>query len=131
MSLRIALVDDHAPFRACVRQLLAQHGFEVVAECDEGTQLLDALARTRPDVVVLDVSMPGMDGPQTARHLRAHHPGVRIVALSMHDDPRVVAAMAAAGAQAYLRKDDALPDLPRVLHKLAASGDEEGSPPLF
>lgn len=123
MSLRIALVDDHAQFRINLKLLLQRQGFEVVMDCEGGLQGLQTLARLVPadfpDVVVMDVAMPGMSGQEATRRVMANWPHARVLALSMHDDTLVMSAMASAGALGYLCKDASLPELLQAVHNVA------------
>jgi DNA-binding NarL/FixJ family response regulator len=105
-SIRVLIADDHAVVREGVRHVLgAEHGFEVVGEAADGieaSRLAEALA---PDVVVLDLSMPGGSGLDAARRIRATMPGCRVLVLSIHDHAEYVQQSVLAGAQGYLRKD--------------------------
>jgi DNA-binding NarL/FixJ family response regulator len=99
------LVDDHAIVRAGVRALLAAHeGLEVVGEADSGEEALARVAAAAPDVVLLDLSLPGMSGIAAARALREAQPGVRLVALSMHEDAEYVQGFLEAGGSGYVPK---------------------------
>lgn len=103
--VRLFLVDDHAIVRAGVRALLQSHGqFEVVGEAESGEEALTKAPATRPDVVLLDLSLPGMNGIATARALRERLPGLRMVALSMHEDPEYVQGFLEAGGSGYVPK---------------------------
>ena len=121
MTLRILLADDHKMFRDGLRPLLArQKGLTVVGEASDGAEVV-ALTRTlRPDLVILDVSMPGLNGVEAAREIRAIDPGIRVVMLSMHADRRFVLEALKAGASAYLLKDDAFEDLVRAIPRIMA-----------
>jgi DNA-binding NarL/FixJ family response regulator len=112
MAIRVLIVDDHAIMREGLRTLIAgRDDMDVVGEASDGASALQLAASLAPDVVVLDVSMPGMNGIETARRLCARCPGIRIVALSAHADRRFVAEMLRAGACGYLPKDDAFDEL--------------------
>jgi DNA-binding NarL/FixJ family response regulator len=103
--IRLFLVDDHAIVRAGVRALLAAHeGLEVVGEADSGEEALARVAAAAPDVVLLDLSLPGMSGIAAARALREAQPGVRLVALSMHEDAEYVQGFLEAGGSGYVPK---------------------------
>ena len=108
----VLLVDDHRIMRDGLRALLErQDGISVVGEAADGPSAL-ALARTlRPDVVILDISLPGLSGIEVATRIAAELPYTRTVALSKHDDHRFVARMIKAGASAYLIKDCAFDEL--------------------
>jgi DNA-binding NarL/FixJ family response regulator len=103
--VRLFLVDDHAIVRAGVRALLAHHDMlEVVGEAESGEEALARVPTTAPDVVLLDLSLPGMNGIETARALRAVVPAARLVALSMHEDPEYVQGFLEAGGSGYVPK---------------------------
>ncbi|MDZ7801033.1 MAG: response regulator transcription factor [Trueperaceae bacterium] len=103
--LRLFVVDDHAIVRAGVCMLLdARDGFEVVGEADSGEEALRAAPELAPDVVVLDLSLPGINGIETARRLRTLLPGAHFVALSMHEDPAYVQGFLEAGGSGYVPK---------------------------
>ena len=112
MSVRILLADDHKIFRDGLRRLLdSRAGFEVVAEAENGLQVLDLCACTAVDLVVMDISMPGLNGVDTTRKLMERTDPPKVVVLSMHDDRRFVRSMLRAGASAYLLKDCGFPEL--------------------
>ena len=101
----VALVEDHALTRAGVKTALAATGeFEVVAEASDGTGGFDEILRTRPDVAVIDIGLPGIDGIELTRRLRTQLKELRIVILTMHDIDREILAALAAGADAYVVK---------------------------
>lgn len=112
MSVTILLADDHRIFRAGLRPLLAaQPDLAVIAEADDGLRAL-ALARDlKPDVAVLDITMPGLNGLEVTRHLAREAPSVRVIILSMHSDRRYVLEALRAGARGYLLKDAGFDEL--------------------
>jgi len=109
--IRVMLVDDHALVRMGFRMLLAssQHGepVEVVAEAGSGEQACQEYARAKPDVVVMDLSMPGMGGLEAVRRLLAQDPKARVLALSAHEDTAHPRRVLRAGALGYLAKRSA------------------------
>jgi two-component system invasion response regulator UvrY len=105
--IRVMLVDDHALVRMGFRMLLADARVEVVAEFDDGEQACAEYARIRPDVVVMDLSMPGMGGLEAVRRLLAQDPKARILALSAHEDTAHPQRVLRAGALGYLTKRSA------------------------
>ncbi len=122
-KIRIALVDDHNLFRAGIRALLEQiNGFEIVLEAANGQELLDALPRTKVDVILLDIDMPVMDGIETAKELQKRFPKIKIVMLSLHDEDRIILHLMEIGASGYLLKD-ADPDEVEKAIKTVKSGE--------
>jgi two-component system invasion response regulator UvrY len=105
--IRVMLVDDHALVRMGFRMLLADAQCEVVAEADSGEQACADYARVQPDVVVMDLSMPGMGGLEAVRRLLAQDPKARILALSAHEDTAHPRRVLRAGALGYLAKRSA------------------------
>jgi two-component system invasion response regulator UvrY len=105
--IRVMLVDDHALVRMGFRMLLADAGFTVVAEADSGEQACADYPQVRPDVVVMDLSMPGMGGLEAVRRLLAQDAKARILALSAHEDTAHPRRVLHAGALGYLAKRSA------------------------
>ena len=104
--IRIILVDDHTIIRDGIRALLSdQEGIEVVGEAGNGQDLLELLATTAVDVVLMDMNMPIMDGMEATRRLREEYPEVRVLALSMLDDEEYINRMFEAGATGYVVKN--------------------------
>ncbi len=104
---RVMLVDDHVLVRMGFRMLLADAGIDVVAECGSGEEALPAYAQAGPDVVVMDLSMPGMGGLEAIRRLLAQDPKARVLALSAHEDTAHPQRVLRAGALGYLAKRSA------------------------
>lgn len=103
--LRLMLADDHRMVRSGLSNLLArQPGWAVTAEADDGEELLGLVEADPPDVVVLDLNMPRMGGIEATRRIKADHPEIRVVVLSMHDEPEYVIRSLQAGADAYVFK---------------------------
>lgn len=105
--IRLMLVDDHVLVRMGFRMLLANAGIEVVAEAGDGEQACQDYARVKPDVVVMDLSMPGMGGLEAVRRLLAQDPKARVLALSAHEDTAHPSRVLRAGALGYLAKRSA------------------------
>ena len=105
--IRVMLVDDHALVRMGFRMLLADAQVEVVAEAGDGEQACQDYPRVRPDVVVMDLSMPGMGGLEAVRRLLAQDPKARVLALSAHEDTAHPRRVLRAGALGYLAKRSA------------------------
>ncbi len=122
MAIRIVIVDDHRIVREGLRGLLeAQPDMEVVAEAGDGRSALRLIQEHSPNVVVMDVSMPDLNGIEATRQITGHVPGVRVLALSMHSDGRFVAGMLGAGAAGYLSKDCASDELVAAVHAVVAN----------
>lgn len=114
------LVDDHALVRMGFRMLLADAGMSVVAECDSGEQACSDYPRAQPDVVVMDLSMPGMGGLEAVRRLLAQDGKARILALSAHEDTAHPRRVLKAGALGYLAKRSAPETLITAVRAVAA-----------
>ena len=106
-TIRVMLVDDHALVRMGFRMLLADAQIEVAAEADTGEQACQDYPQVRPDLVVMDLSMPGMGGLEALRRLLAHDPKARVLALSAHEDTIHPRRVLRAGALGYLAKRSA------------------------
>jgi DNA-binding NarL/FixJ family response regulator len=121
MALSVLLVDDHPIFREGVRSLLgSQPGVEVVAEADDGAGAVEAARTQKPDIVVIDVSMPGMNGLDATLRITAEAPDAKVLCLSMHSDRRFVDAALRSGARGYLLKECAIEELVSAIHAVAA-----------
>lgn len=119
--MRILIADDHGIVRGGMKLLIdRQPDMEVVAEASDGVEAFERAVQVRPDLAVLDVSMPRLTGLQAARQIKAHLPGCQVLMLSMHDDQRYVFEALRAGASGYVLKrevDDALLDAIRAVHR--------------
>jgi DNA-binding NarL/FixJ family response regulator len=112
MSIKIVLADDHKLIRDGLRHFLeSEQQMEVLAETDNGRDAVRLAAELEPDVVILDVSMPDMNGIEAARQINSGRSRTKVMALSMHSDRRFVARMFQAGAAAYLVKDTAIEEV--------------------
>jgi two-component system invasion response regulator UvrY len=106
-SVRVMVVDDQASFRRAARALIkTTSGFEPVGDADSGAEALRRADQVRPDLVLIDVCMPGMDGFETARHMKEAHPGCIVMLVSLEDFEGLAAMLASSGAVAMLRKQD-------------------------
>ena len=129
-TLRVLLVDDHALVRAGMRSLLRDIAdVEVVAEASDGAEALAIAERERPDVVLMDIAMKGMNGLEAAARLRERQPEAKIIILSMHTSEEYVLLALRAGAAAYLIKDSATSELELAL-KCVMRGDTYLSPAI-
>jgi len=112
MSVRIILADDHKIMREGLRALLAkQKEIEEIAEAESGRGEVELCAQLHPDVVVIDISMPDLNGIDATRQIIKQSPDMKVIALSMHSDKKYVKEMLSAGASGYLLKDAAFEEL--------------------
>ena len=100
---RILVADDHEEVRNTIVRLLKRH-FEVLAALEDGPTFLEAVVRLKPDLCVLDISMPNMSGIEVAQRIKQSDAGIRIVFLTLHDDPDFKTAALATGAEGYVTK---------------------------
>ena len=121
MHIKILLADDHKIVRDGLRAMISGHpDMEVVAEADNGRAAVTLAKQLAPDIVIMDISMPDLNGIEAARHIIADAPRVRIIALSMHSDSHYVKELFKAGASGYLLKDCAFEELANAIHTVAA-----------
>lgn len=110
--IRIIIADDHVMFRqGLLNMLKGADDIEIVADCGDGQEALKLIRRHTPDVAVLDVSMPKLDGISVARQVAWELPQTRVVILTMHDDPEVLERAEAAKVYGFVSKDDAFEEL--------------------
>ncbi|GAB3653173.1 response regulator transcription factor [Ramlibacter alkalitolerans] len=122
-AITIVVADDHDMVRAGLVALISRMaGMRVLAQARDGEELLGVLASWTPDIVLCDISMPRMDGMQSLQQLRARHPSVRVVMLSMHDGAAYVRRALQNGASGYLMKDAAPVELEYALRAVATTG---------
>jgi DNA-binding NarL/FixJ family response regulator len=123
------IVDDHLLLREAIRVALELAGHEVVGETGDGIEALRLVDELRPDVVLMDVMLPGIDGIEATRRLRARRSDALVVMLTMHGDPALVARAIRAGASAYLTKTFSMEEVVAAVEKVAG-GDVMLSPSL-
>jgi DNA-binding NarL/FixJ family response regulator len=126
---RVLLVDDHQLLRQAVRRALEDAGMEVIAEAGDGGEAVRLAAELRPDVVLMDVSMPVLDGVEATRRIHAHDADLPILMLTMHGESSQRREAIEAGAAGFLTKDASMQDVVRTVHQ-AAGGDMALSPEL-
>ena len=119
-AVRVLLADDHTMLREGLRRSLELAGLTVVAEAADGQEAHRLAGQLRPDVVLMDVSMPVLDGVEATRLIRRDHPGVPVVVLTMHADEEVVRKAATAGAAGYLVKDCTTGEIVDAIRRVAA-----------
>jgi DNA-binding NarL/FixJ family response regulator len=116
--MRVLIADDHPLILAGIKQALeADEGFHVVAETQVGSQVLPLISQTKPDLALLDMRMPEMDGLTCLDRIREQHPKVKVVILSVSTDPDLIQNVLNRGASAYIVKSVNLQDLPSALRQ--------------
>lgn len=128
-AIRVLLADDHTMLREGLRRSLEDAGLDVVGEAADGEEAVALADRFRPDVVLMDVSMPRGGGVEATRQIRARMPEVEVLILTMHADPDVVTDAARAGAAGYLVKDCTTDDIVAML-RAVVEGEAALSPAL-
>lgn len=117
MTTKIILADDHKIMRDGLRILLEKElGMQVIGEAETGHQAVRLAHELLPDVVIVDIGMPDLNGIEATRQILAKNPNVKVIGLSMHSDKRFVAGMLSAGASGYLLKDCAFEELANAIH---------------
>ncbi len=127
---RVLLVDDHVVVRQGLKALFADEAdIEVIGEASNGREALEFLAQLEPDVVLMDISMPGLNGIEATRQIQQRHPGVKVVVLSMHANEEYVFQVLQAGASGYvLKQSDSMEVLSAI--RAAVAGGSFLSPPI-
>jgi DNA-binding NarL/FixJ family response regulator len=122
MSIRVLLVDDHKIIREGLRSLLNKTpDIEVVAEAENGRMARQLAREVMPDVIVMDISMPGLNGIEATRQILAAFPDIKVITLSMHPDNRLVVGMLDAGASGYVLKDCTFEELEKAIRTAMAN----------
>jgi len=121
--MRVLLADDHQILRDGIRRGLESAGEQVVGEADNGEHALELVRETKPDIVLMDLSMPVLDGVSATRRITEEFPDVRVVVLTMHDDPQRTRAALEAGAVGYMTKGTSFADVLDTLRR-AVAGEE-------
>jgi DNA-binding NarL/FixJ family response regulator len=125
MSLRVLIADDHAIVRQGIRHILEEDpdvGAEVVAEVADGREAVDRTAELHPDIAILDVAMPGLNGIEATRQIVKHGLNTRVLIVSMHGEETYVRQALKAGARGYVLKDSADAELGTAVRAVAAEG---------
>jgi DNA-binding NarL/FixJ family response regulator len=129
MGIRLLLADDHRMLREGLRRSMVDEGFDVLGEAEDGAEAVRLASELRPDVVLMDVSMPEMNGIEATRRIHGALPDVRVIMLTMHADAEVISEAIRAGASGYLVKDCSTDEVAEAV-RLAAGGDTALSPRL-
>lgn len=121
--IRVLIAEDHAVVREGLRLILAsQPDMEVVGEAGDGAEALAQAARLRPDIVLMDITMPGLSGLEATRRLKARHPGVGVLVLTMHEGEEYLFQLLHAGASGYLLKESASDELLAAIRAVHRGG---------
>ena len=129
MTIRLMLADDHRMLREGLSRSMREEGFEVVAEARNGAEAVQLATQVKPDVILMDVTMPELDGVEACRQIRDSYPVARVVMLTMHADQDVLANAIRAGASGYLVKDCSTNEIASAV-RMAAASDTALSPQL-
>jgi two-component system, NarL family, response regulator DegU len=129
VTIRVLLADDHRMLREGLRRSMVDEGFDVVGEADNGEEAVRLAADLQPDVILMDVSMPEMDGVEATRIIRSTDTATQVIMLTMHADTEVLADAIRAGASGYLVKDCSTEEVAEAV-RMAANGDTALSPQL-
>lgn len=120
---KIAVVDDQHLFRKGLISLLKEFdGLEVLYEASNGQELIALIKKKRPDVILLDIEMPVMDGIKTAEYLQANYPGIKILILTMHNEEEMIVHLIEKGAHGFLLKDSSIEVVVESIHSVIKSG---------
>src|SRR6266536_3467646 len=119
MAMRVLLADDHQVVRQCLRSFLEREGFDVVAEASDGREAVLLAEQLRPDVAVLDVSMPVLNGADASREIHRVSPRTKTIILTMHADGQYVVEALRAGVRGYVVKSQAVGDLVQAIRDVA------------
>jgi DNA-binding NarL/FixJ family response regulator len=122
MSTRVLVADDHAVIADGIRHLLSAHDFDVVAAANDGAEAVRLAGELRPDVILLDIVMPQLNGVDAARAILEKDPDARVIMLSMYSDSERVYQSLQAGARGYVLKRDVSLDLVDAIRQVAAGG---------
>jgi DNA-binding NarL/FixJ family response regulator len=122
MKIKVLLADDHQILREGLRAMLEKEfNMEVLGEAANGREALRLIREKTPDVIVMDITMPGLNGVEATRQIRNEFPQIKVVALSMHDDKRFVLNMLKAGASGYLLKDGGFKEVVKAINAVMAN----------
>lgn len=130
MSIKIIVADDHKIIREGLCGLLEKEDdLQIIAQAQDGRETIELVKKHSPDVVIMDIGMPGLNGIEATRHIASEYPKVKIIALSMHSDKKFVKEMLKAGASGYLLKNCAFEELDKAV-RIVSSGKTYLSPSI-
>ena len=129
MTIRLMLADDHRMLREGLSRSMREQGFDIVGEAGDGAEAVSLALNVRPDVILMDVTMPEIDGVEACRQVRAQLPETKVVMLTMHADQGVLTSAIRAGATGYLVKDCSTEEIASAV-RMAAGGETALSPQL-
>jgi DNA-binding NarL/FixJ family response regulator len=119
MQIKVLLVDDHRIMLEGLKSILANHrGIEVVGEANDGREAVRLALELKPDIVIMDLSMPGMNGIEATREITEQLPSTKVLALSMHNDKRFISRALRHGASGYILKESAMTELVEAIKSL-------------
>jgi two-component system response regulator NreC len=119
MTTRVFLADDHALIRQGLKALLEKQGFQIVSEASNGQETIRSVEKTQPDVAIIDISMPILNGVDAARELRKSSPKVKVILLTQHDEDQYVTESLRAGVRGYVLKSQAAEDLVHAIQEVS------------
>lgn len=122
-KIKIALADDHELFRKGMKALLSDYPeIEIVAEASNGKELISQIAKTKFDMVLLDLQMPVMDGVETAEYLQAKHPDIKVIIVTMHNEEGFIHHLISKGARGFLLKNQEIEVVVEAIHAVNENG---------
>ncbi|MFN4147600.1 MAG: response regulator [Runella sp.] len=122
-NIKLVIADDHNLFRKGMTAMLNQiPDFELIGEAANGKELLDLLAKVTPDIALLDLQMPVMDGVETTEHIQAQFPNVKVIIVSMHEEDRFIIHLLEKGVNGYLLKDSEPGEVENAIRRVMADG---------
>jgi two-component system response regulator NreC len=122
MATRVLLADDHAVVRHGLRALLEKEGFQVAGEAADGQEVVRLASTAHPDIAILDISMPLLNGLDAARELKKESPNIKIILLTRHDEPQYVTAALRGGVKGYVLKSQAANELVHAIEQVGRGG---------
>lgn len=123
MSIKILLADDHGIIRDGLRSLLEKEpDIEVIGEAQDGRKAFELVQKLQPDIVIIDIAMPNLNGIDATRQITSKFPDVKVIALSIHSNRRFVANMLKAGASGYVLKESLFDELSHAIHTVTDNG---------